>query len=85
MHSGNAFIDENGHLVYDTEMFTRCETNPFVFFDLNWLRNPDRGDFVVNMRMRRYTINLESGEVNYVDLLKKDVDTAGFIMINPNW
>ena len=33
--------------------------------------------------MRRYTINLDSGDVTYEDLIKKDEDTAGFIMINP--
>jgi carotenoid cleavage dioxygenase-like enzyme len=83
MHSGNAYIDENNNLIYDAEMFARCETNPFVFFDLNWLRNPDRSTFKVNMRMRRYTINLDSGDVTYEDLIEKKEDTAGFIMINP--
>ena len=42
MHSGNAYVDENNNLIYDAEMFIRCDTNPFGFFDLNWLRNPDR-------------------------------------------
>jgi len=84
LHSGNSYVEDNV-LIYDTEMFIRCELNPFVFFDLNWLRNPERSEFKVNMRMRRYMINLDTDEITYKDLLKKDVDTAGFIMINPKW
>jgi carotenoid cleavage dioxygenase-like enzyme len=85
MHTGNSYIDESNNYIYDAEMFVRSDTNPFTFFDLHWLKNPERGPLNVNMRMRRYTINLDSGDVTFKDLLKYEVDTAGFIMINPNW
>ena len=85
MHSGNSYLDENNNLIYDAEMFIRSDTSPFAIFDLNWLRDPERSTVHVAMRMRRYTIDLDSGEVTYIDLLEKDKDVAGFIMINPNW
>ena len=85
IHSGNSYVDEENNYIYDTEMFVKSGNNPFIFFDLNWLRNTSRDVKSVNMRMRRYTINLDSGDVSYEDLLTKDSDGAGFIMINPNF
>ena len=87
LHSGNSWIDENNNYIYDAEMFIKnpTDTNPFIFFDLHWLRNTSRDVYSVNMRMRRYTINLDSGAISYEDLLAKETDSAGFIMINPNF
>lgn len=85
LHTGNNFIDKDGLLVTEAEMYVRAETDPFQIMDRAWLLNPDRDAHHVGARLRRYYLNLQTKEVTYKDLLVRDTDTIGFVLYNPRF
>jgi carotenoid cleavage dioxygenase-like enzyme len=85
MHAGNTYVDKNGNLIFDSEMFVDGEDSPFSVAHLEYLRNADREALHMGSVLRRYTINLESGDVTYEDILKQEADVVGWITINPTF
>jgi carotenoid cleavage dioxygenase-like enzyme len=69
LHTGNNFIDSDGKLVTEAEMYVEAEIDPFQIMDREWLLNPDRAPHHVGARLRRYYIDLDTKEVTYKTLL----------------
>jgi beta,beta-carotene 9',10'-dioxygenase len=84
LHTGNSFINEEGLLVTEAEMNIK-NADPFKVFDRQYLLDPNREAQHTGSRLRRYYINLETKEITYKDLLKRDVDSVGFTMYNPRF
>jgi beta,beta-carotene 9',10'-dioxygenase len=69
LHTGNNFINDEGLLVTEAEMYVQAEMDPFQIMDRKWLLDPERAAHHVGARLRRYYINLETKEVTYKTLL----------------
>ena len=82
LHTGNSFIDSDGKLVTEAEMYVEAEVDPFKIMDRAWLLDPNREAHHVGARLRRYSIDLETKEITYKTLLQRDTDTIGFVMYN---
>jgi carotenoid cleavage dioxygenase-like enzyme len=85
MHAGNTYVDDKGNMIFDSEMFIDAAISPFSVAHLEYLRDADREPLHMGSILRRYTINLESGNVTHEDLLKYDADVVGWVMINPTF
>lgn len=82
LHTGNTFIDSDGKLVMETEMYIESDEDPFSTFNRAWLLDPEREAQHLGARLRRYYIDLETKEITYKDLLQRDTDGMGFVMFN---
>jgi carotenoid cleavage dioxygenase-like enzyme len=72
MHAGNTYVDDDGNLIHDSEMFIDSDSSPFSIAHLEYLRNADREALNLGSILRRYKINLESGEVTHEDIITQE-------------
>jgi carotenoid cleavage dioxygenase-like enzyme len=66
-------------------MYVEAEIDPFKIMDRAWLLDPKRAPHHVGARLRRYYIDLETKEITFNDMLKRDTDTLGFVEYNPRF
>jgi len=84
MHTGNTYMDGD-NMVVDFEMYVEAPVQPFSSLDFDYINNPNRSGLEMGSRYRRYTINIVTGAISFVDTLSYKEDNAGFPIINPNW
>ena len=53
--------------------------------NFDYINNPDRKGLDMGSRYRRYTINIKTGAISFVDTLSYELDNVGFPIINPKW
>jgi len=85
-HNGNAYIDDDGTLVLEAQIFENRDVNPFNLVSFDYLNDIGKiTDSKLGSKYRKFSMNLEHGTLESKDYMSIENGDLDLPMINPKY